>query len=63
VLHAFDKKTGERVADIALPGSVGGSPMTYMVNGKQYIALWVGRQPSLPAQLITLSLPGASTPK
>jgi len=59
VLHVLDKKTGERVADIPLPGSVGGSPMTYMVNGKQYIALWVGRQPSLPAQLITLSVPTA----
>jgi len=57
VLHVLDKKTGERVADIPLPGSVGGSPMTYMVNGKQYIGLWVGRQPTLPAQLITLSLP------
>jgi len=57
VLHVHDKKSGERVASIALPGSVGGSPMTYMVGGKQYIALWVGRQPSLPAQLITLALP------
>ena len=63
VFHVFDKKTGERIADIPLPGSVGGSPMTYMVNGTQYIALWVGRQPSLAAQLITLSLRGASAPK
>ncbi|MEK7400803.1 MAG: PQQ-binding-like beta-propeller repeat protein [Gemmatimonadota bacterium] len=56
-LHVFDKQTGARVADIPLAGSVGGSPMTYMVNGKQYIALWVGRQPTMPAQLITLALP------
>jgi quinoprotein glucose dehydrogenase len=55
-LHVLDKRTGQRIADIALPGSVGGSPMTYMVNGRQYIALWVGRQGSLPAQLITLAL-------
>jgi quinoprotein glucose dehydrogenase len=52
----LDKKTGERIADVPLPGSIGGSPMTYMVNGRQYIALWVGRQGSLPAQLITLAL-------
>ena len=57
VLHVLDKKTGARVADLPLPGSVGGSPMTYQVNGKQYIAVWVGRQPTVPAQLITLALP------
>jgi quinoprotein glucose dehydrogenase len=55
-LHVLDKRTGQRIADIPLPGSVGGSPMTYMVNGRQYVALWVGRQGSLPAQLITLAV-------
>jgi quinoprotein glucose dehydrogenase len=57
VLHVLDKRTGSRVADIPLPGSVGGTPMTYMVNGRQFIAMWVGRNGSLPAQLITLALP------
>ena len=57
VLHVLDKRTGARIADIQVPGSVGGSPMSYMVNGRQYIALWVGRQPTMPAQLITLALP------
>jgi quinoprotein glucose dehydrogenase len=57
VLHVHDKKTGERIADIPVPGSIGGSPMTYMVNGKQYVAVWVGRPPALPAQLLTLALP------
>ena len=56
VLHVHDKRTGARIADIPLPGSVGGSPMSYMVNGKQYIAVWVGKQ-GMPAQLITLALP------
>jgi quinoprotein glucose dehydrogenase len=56
ILHVLDKKTGQRIADIPLPGSIGGSPMSYMVNGRQYIALWVGRQGSLPAQLITLAV-------
>jgi quinoprotein glucose dehydrogenase len=56
-LHVFDKKTGARIADISLPGSVGGNPMTYMVNGKQYVAFWVGRQPTMPAQLMVLALP------
>jgi quinoprotein glucose dehydrogenase len=57
VLHVLDKKTGARVADLPLPGSVGGTPMTYMVNGKQYVAVWVGVPGRLPAQLITLALP------
>lgn len=39
------------------------SDMRYVMGGgglpnvKQYVALWVGRQPTLPAQLITLALP------
>src|SRR6185503_668677 len=57
VLHVHDKKTGEGIVSLPLPGSIGGSPMTYMVNGKQYVAVWVGRPPSLPAQLIALRLP------
>jgi quinoprotein glucose dehydrogenase len=56
VLHVLDKRTGQRIADIPLPGSVGGSPMTYMVNGTQYVALWVGRGGSMPAELITLTV-------
>lgn len=56
VLHIFDKKTGARVADIPLAGSVGGSPMSYAVNGRQYIAFWVGKQ-GMPAELTVLSVP------
>jgi quinoprotein glucose dehydrogenase len=61
VLHVHDKKTGERVADIPLPGSVGGSPMSYAVNGKQYIAFWVGRQ-GMPARLVALAVDGDKKP-
>lgn len=39
VLRAFDKATGKVVAEINLPGVPNGTPMTYMANGKQYIAL------------------------
>jgi quinoprotein glucose dehydrogenase len=37
--RAFDKPTGKVVAEVALPGSPSGTPMTYMAGGKQYIAL------------------------
>jgi glucose dehydrogenase len=54
-LRAHDKATGDVLADIALPGAVGGLPMTYAVDGKQYIVLSVAGERG--AQLVALSLP------
>ena len=39
VLRAFDKTNGKVVAEIALPASPGGTPMTYLADGKQFIVL------------------------
>jgi quinoprotein glucose dehydrogenase len=55
LLRAFDKATGEIVHEIDLPLPPSGTPMTYMVNGKQYLSIAVGGGQS--SQLITLSLP------
>ena len=55
VLRAHDKANGEILAEIDLPGVVSGKPMTYMVDGRQYIVLSVGRQG--PAELVALALP------
>lgn len=41
-LHAYDKSTGKEVGAIELPAPQTGSPMTYMLNGKQYIVVAVG---------------------
>jgi quinoprotein glucose dehydrogenase len=41
-LHAYDKLTGKEVGAIYLPAPQTGSPMTYMLNGKQYIIVAVG---------------------
>ncbi len=41
-LHAYDKLTGKEVGTIYLPAPQTGSPMTYMLNGKQYIVVAVG---------------------
>ena len=41
-LVALDKATGEELAQVDLPGGAIGTPMTYMLNGRQYIALTVG---------------------
>ena len=39
LLRAYDKATGEDVGSVLVPGPVTGSPMTYVVDGRQYIAL------------------------
>ena len=56
MFHAFDKKTGKIVWQMELPAGVSNSPMTYMLNGKQYIVVAVsGRQ--FPGELVALALP------
>ena len=55
-LAAFDKATGELIAEVDLPANAAGAPMTYMMGGKQYIAMPVGGG-NLPAELIALALP------
>jgi len=41
MLRAYDKKTGEQVGAVLIPAPQSGSPMTYMVDGKQYIVVAV----------------------
>ena len=49
-LVAYDKASGEILASVDLPGGALGTPMTYMLDGRQYIALTVGgRVPELIA--------------
>jgi glucose dehydrogenase len=55
ILRAHDKATGEILAEIELPGQVGGKPMTYMLNGRQFIVVSIGRPG--PAELVALALP------
>jgi len=53
-LVAWDKATGEELASVDLPNRALGTPMTYMVDGQQYIALTIT---STPPELIALALP------
>jgi quinoprotein glucose dehydrogenase len=55
IFRAYDKATGAVVAQIPLPGSTSGKPMTYLLNGKQYIVMAVGKE--RPAELVALTLP------
>ncbi len=54
--RAMNKLTGEIVHEMELPGQATGVPMSYMVNGKQYIAVAVGAV-GTPAELVVLTLP------
>lgn len=57
-LVAYDKGTGKALASADLPGAAIGTPMTYLVDGKQYIAITVqGRTSTDIPELIALSLP------
>ena len=56
MLRAYDKKTGAEVGAVAMPGAQTGSPMTYMLGGKQYIV--VASSSSIkPGELIAYKLP------
>ena len=55
VVRAYDKKTGAIAGEVTIPGQMGSMPMTYMVNGKQYIAFTVGT-PTEPAEVVALAL-------
>ena len=48
-LVAWNKQTGEIVGSVDLPAGTVGTPMTYMVNGKQHIAVTIGGGPRLVA--------------
>jgi quinoprotein glucose dehydrogenase len=56
MLRAYDKKTGAEVGAVAMPGAQTGSPMTYMLGGKQYIV--VASSSSIrPGELVAYRLP------
>jgi quinoprotein glucose dehydrogenase len=40
-LRAYDQKTGKEVGSVLMPAGQSGSPMSYMVGGKQYIIVAV----------------------
>jgi quinoprotein glucose dehydrogenase len=59
MLRGYDKQTGEEKGAVYIPGPQTGSPMTYMLEGRQYIVLALGAGPSSPSQLIAFRLPRA----
>jgi quinoprotein glucose dehydrogenase len=56
MLRAYDKRTGQEVGAVPMPAGQTGTPMTYTLNGKQYIVLAIAG-PGFPAELIAFRLP------
>ncbi len=54
--RAYDKATGEVLWEAELPGGTTSAPMTYMLNGKQYIVVAVGWK-DMPAEWVALAIP------
>jgi len=58
MLRAYDKATGKEVGAVFMPAPQSGSPMTYMVHGKQYIVVAVSGGP-YSGEYIAYTLPSA----
>jgi len=58
MLRAYDKKTGNQVGAILIPAPQSGSPMTYAVDGRQYMVVAVSGG-SYSGEYIAFSLPSS----
>jgi quinoprotein glucose dehydrogenase len=54
-LTAYDKATGKVIANVPLPARPSGTPMSYVLGGKQYIVFATGGGPQ--AGILALALP------
>ena len=56
MLRAYDKASGKEVGAVYMPTQQSGTPMTYMLNGKQYIVVAIGGN-GYTAELRAFKLP------
>jgi quinoprotein glucose dehydrogenase len=56
MLRAYDKATGQEVGAVYLPAPQSGSPMSYLLNGRQYIVIAIGGA-GYSGELVALRLP------
>jgi quinoprotein glucose dehydrogenase len=55
MLRAYDKRSGRELAALQLPAPQSGSPMTYMLNGRQFLVIAVSGN-DYPGELIAYAL-------
>jgi quinoprotein glucose dehydrogenase len=56
MLRAYDKTTGQEVGTVSMPAPQTGSPMTYMLNGRQYIVVAISSS-TYSGELVAFRLP------
>jgi quinoprotein glucose dehydrogenase len=61
MLRAYDKATGKEVGAVYLPAPQSGSPMTYMLNGRQYLVVAVSGG-AYSGEYIAFALPQEEIP-
>ncbi len=61
MLRAYDKATGKEVGAVYMPAPQSGSPMTYMLNGQQYIVVAVSGA-GYSGELLAFKLPSDAKP-
>jgi glucose dehydrogenase len=59
MLRGYDKQTGKEVGAVFMPAAQSGSPMTYMLDGKQYIVVAVSGG-NYSGEYIAYSLPSTA---
>jgi quinoprotein glucose dehydrogenase len=59
MLRAYDKATGKEVGAVYMPAQQSGTPMTYMLNGRQFIVVAVGGG-NYSSEYIAFALPQES---
>jgi len=59
LLRAYDKGTGKDAGSVFMPAQQSGSPMTYMLNGRQYIIVAIGGG-NYPGELLAFRLPNST---
>ena len=58
LFRAYDKVTGKDAGSVFMPAQQSGSPMTYMLNGRQYIIVAIGGG-NYPGELLAFRLPNS----
>jgi quinoprotein glucose dehydrogenase len=56
MLRAYDKATGEEVGEVYMPAPQTGSPMTYSLNGRQYLVVAISGG-TYSGELVAFKLP------
>jgi quinoprotein glucose dehydrogenase len=59
MLRAYEKATGKEVGAVYMPAPQSGSPMTYMLNGQQYVIVSISGR-DFPGELVAFRLPSVN---